>query len=342
MLRRMRADSRMGAPGRELANKVLAYRLVRLTGPGRRLRPDAPWGDLVAELDGMDPFSALFRLERLGHDLTRAAWDAGGPPRDLFRDARARALPERSLPMLHAGMGLALGERLFHALGRRHGEARIGGALADFAHLCRRNARPGYLGPAWEPLGIIVRLFHAGFAAAVDRAAEALDPELRLCFWHGVGRAIYFLPRYCWPGSHGRAIARCRQEPPDATAARQAVSGFFFAATMVNLRHPWVLEGLLAGASFPADEEAIVRDAFAACLLVRRHTTPDDPAVPALLAHRPAPAHASRWERLVREPAERALSEYYPLLVAAGQLPQLARHHDLAGFTASLAPAEAG
>ncbi len=311
---------------------------MRLSG-GPPARPEDRWDVLVDAVYRRPPFAVLFRLERLAHDLTQALWDRGGPPADLLRGPQAAVLPERSLLMLHAGMGLAFSERLIGALVRGAGEAEVAAALAAFDLLCRGNARPGYAPTVWEPLGLIVRLFHPRWTAAVDGVLAGYESDARLFFWHGVGRAIYFLPRYFWPGATRRALARCRREPPAGEARTDALAGFVFAAAMVNLRQPPVLERLLALFGERPEEGAVVAGAFAACVLARRRTTPDDPAITALLAHQPAPDAAATWRRVVQEPIATALEVYYPCLVASGRLPQLARHQDLAALVATEAVA---
>ncbi|HEV8631376.1 MAG TPA: hypothetical protein VGV61_13745 [Thermoanaerobaculia bacterium] len=319
-------------PGRELLNKLRAYWLVRATGRGPRPRPDDRWEELVARVYRRSPFAALFRLERLGLDLTQAVWRWEGAPRGLLSGVRAAALPEGSLILLHLGMGLAFAKQVMGELDPAAGEAVIGQALATFLALCGANARPGYLLASYESLGAYVRLFQPRRTAAAGRLLAGLDAAAAECFWHGAGRGIYFLPRHLPPGSTARALALCRREPPDATARADALGGFFVAATMVNLRHPAVLERVLAAAGEHTDEEEAIAGGIAACALARRETTPEDPALPALLAHRPQPRHAALWRQRVQEPVSRALDEYYPLLRRAGRLPELARHRDLAAL----------
>ena len=321
---------------RELANKVRVYTLVRYTARGAAPRPDARWEDLVARVYRHDAFSALFRLERLGHDLAAAAWTGAEPPRDLFRGPRAAALPERSLVLLHGGMGLFFAQRIVGALRRAASDGEVGDALARFIDLCRANARAGYAPPAWETLGAIVRLYHRRRIALVGQWLGTIDSDAADYFWHGVGRATYFLPRYLLPGGARRALAACRRLPLPDDLRKDVLHGFFFATAMVNLRHPRVIErALLRGGERPEEEDVVV-GGLTACLLARRHTTPDDPAIAALLAHRPAPAHAALWERRLRAPIERMLSVYYPLLAAAGEIPQLARHHHLPSAVAAM------
>lgn len=323
---------------RELANKAAVYALVRLAGPGPRPAAGDAWEDLVAAVYRRAPFSALFRLERLGHDLAATAWRRNGPPRGLLSDQQAAALPASSLILLHGGMGLAFADRLVRGLPRRAPEAALAGALGRFVELCRACSRPGWAEPALEPLGVVMRVFRPRWTAAAGRLLGDVDPVARACYWHGVGRGIYFLPRHFLPGSARRAVAACRREPPDAAARMDALDGLFFAAAMVNLRHPRVLEEALASAGERADEEAAVAGGVTSAVLARARTTPGDPALSGLLAHRPAPRLAALWERRVRGPVLYGLA-LLPLLEAHGLLPTLARHRHLPTLAAGLAAA---
>jgi hypothetical protein len=340
------ADSPRSRAWRELANKARVYWLVRASGLSPRVDAETPWEALVERVERLDSFSALFRIERLGHELARAAWKDDSPPSDLFTGPRSRALPERALVMLHAGLGLCIADRTYGRLPRRPDDAAIAGALGEFLRLCRSNTRPGYTSPAFEPMGAVIRLFYPHLLAGLARGFGDRDVEARRCFWHGVGRAIYFLPRHAYPGGSVAALERCRREAEDDESLTETLSGFFFATTMVNLRHPDVLEALLAGGRLRDEDEPIVAGAVAAALLARHHTTPDDPSPLALLHHRPAAERDERWRRRVAGPAERALLQDRQPLVELGLLPRLARHHDLAeiaALTASRAVrAEAG
>jgi len=99
---------------------------------------------------------------------------------------------------------------------------------------------------------------------------------------------------------------------------------------MVNLRHPELLFALLQSISGQAPEGEVFAHAAAAAFLVRYATTPDDPALAALLAYRPeTPAGAGSWERRVQARCELALSDLYPLLAERSRFGLLARHRDL-------------
>lgn len=288
---------------------------------------------------------------------------AAGAGSDGILAAQASRLPGRSLILLHAGMGMAFAQRACRPLAEWTPAAAVDAALAELIDRCRGHAAPGYLAATVEPLGLVVRTFQPRLMRLVDRGLRRLggdagDPgdaadrgrsgapdrpgrhgapggpdrpcDLVRWFWHGAGRAIYFLPLHAFPGSSAAGAALCRCEAPDGTALLDALSGLYYAAAMTNLSHPGVLAALAAEVGDRQPEAEALANGFAAAVLARRETTPDDPAIPALLAWRPAGEAARRlWERQVAAPCREALERLYPLLAAAGGWDALACHRRL-------------
>lgn len=312
----------------ELEGKWRTYWRVR-QGEGRPRQAGAPLLARVEEACALPPSSVLFELEGLGHDYADDCCRDGGDPLGLLSVERTGDLPEGSLLPLHAGMGMAFAQRALAELQAWNAEAEIGAALDRFVRLCRDNARAGYAEVALEPLGLIVRTFLPRRTRAAGDRLRAFDRDLAGCFWHGVGRAVYFLPRRFIPslGVIGQAAAACLEEAPDAESRRDALSGLFYAAAMVSLERPAVLERLLLHAGESPAAAAAFTSGVSACLVARHHTLPGDPAVAGLLQHRPDPARpwlAELWQRQVKRPGEEAL-RLYPALRARGRLGALAR-----------------
>jgi hypothetical protein len=323
----------------ELRNKLAAYWRVR--GTGGRAAAGAAAGDWRAAVEAAlrrEPSAAIFALEGLGHDLAEASFaeargagkSASAAPRALL-SGRAAGLPERSLILLHAGMGMAFAQRACRELWARSPQPAVDAALAALVELCRDNAEPAYLAASLEPLGLVVRTFHPRLAAPVDRGLRRLGGEAVRWFWHGAGRAIYFLPLHGFPGATKAAAALCRREAPDGPALLDALDGMFYAAAMTNLEDPGVLAALAAEVGERQPEAEALADGFAAALLARFDTTPADPAIPALLAYRPGggAARQALWEKQVAAPCRDALERLYPLLRARRELGLLARHRRL-------------
>ncbi|HZF12524.1 MAG TPA: hypothetical protein VFE33_27355 [Thermoanaerobaculia bacterium] len=323
---------------RQLRNKLAAYWRVRYGG-ARRFARRRPFVEQVAAACAADPEVVVFELEGIVYDHVCAAWPTAGPPRQLLASpvvAGSAGLPEASLILLHSGLGLGLAEMLLRPLARTSPAAAFDAALTAFLELSRDNARPAYLAVARESLGLIVRMFRSELTAPVDAGLRRLAPDLAASFWHGAGRALYFLPAQLLPGGLARAAGRCRSEPPAAENRLDALAGLAFAVTMINLGDPRIVERLLALLAAPGEGEALTSGVVGG-LLVRHHTTPADPALAAFLAWRPAdPRWREAWERQVSGPGALALERLYPALRARGRLGDLARFQRLATLEESL------
>ena len=356
----------LGAGLRELQGKLVAYYLVRLRAQPRAARGDRDLASLVAETYRRDPKHTAFLLERLCYDFVKGLRRPGRAghaarseeiPRHLLDGSEAaRALPEQSLILLHAGMGMALTEILLLPLPPGSPAPALAAALDSFAAQVEANARPEFAAVAFESLGLIVRRFIPRMHAPVEACLRARDARLAAYYWHGAGRAIYFLPAlfHPFPGTARRGLEICRREPLEAHHRLDALAGFCFASTMINLRHPELVARLLPYLD-PGEIEALA-SGVAGALLTRHHTSPDQPGVREFLrpiaaeligreaghgsgheaGHEagrgagrgagPAADLAGLWEEAVRKPCLAALDHAYPLLRARGELARLARH----------------
>lgn len=318
---------------RELLDKLEVYRLVR--GVGERIGVPAPGEPfdletLVARAYALDDFAALWAVEGLGHDFAERVWPDRGPhPRGLLAGERAAGLPAKSLLMLHAGIGLAFAQRLLGELPPDAPAERIRSTVADVLELCRNNSRPGLEGAAMESLGLVTRTFHGDRVGAVDGALRALDDEAaRGFFWHGVGRALYFLPINFLPAGDAtwRPFDMGFAEASDPVARRNVLAGLGWAFTLVHMRRPELMTGLLlAPHGARLEREVGFSDGVASSVVMRTDTTPGAPLVRAFLDHSPPAATAGRWRALVVDPARRALDEVYPRLRREGRLGEIFR-----------------
>lgn len=323
----------------EIRNKTEVYVLVRQVA---RLIgvPDTfplPLLELVARSYGLGPFPALWAVEGLGHDYAVSWFEAGLEPRGILTTApRARALPQGSLLMMHAGIGLGFAERLLEGAGRDTPPEALRLLAADVVRLCRENSRPGYLGAAYESLGLVTGLFHPPLVDGVDRALRDLG-ELGVLgfYWHGVGRAIYFRAANFLPCSTWHVFEVARRTAPDDAARRNAWAGLAWAITLVNQRQPWILSELLVA---PHGEELARDDAFAdgvaSSIVMRYDTTPAAPFIEPFCAFRPQGSARTRelWEELVARPCRLGLEVYYPVLRREDRLGSIFRYRPLPGL----------
>lgn len=284
----------------ELRNKLRAVEAFQRAAVSRSAAADGR-RPVAAGRDDEARFTGLWRTEGAG--FRHGAKTAPGPAGELpfLRDADPGAL----VP-LHAGVGMALAIR---ALDRAQGGADLAVALDGFLEGARRTALPGWEGAVLESLGLTVRLRYPRWLAAVDRHLEARGEESRLCLWHGVGRAHYFLPTHLPPFRKpaGRSLERALAEPPSPAHRDQALAGLAQALTLVNLLHPEVVESFVLhhGGRLPAS------DAFEHGLLsaftVWRWAAPDSPPGGPFADHHPRPDAEEIWGRRVRRPAREYL-----------------------------------
>jgi hypothetical protein len=210
---RERGDGR--ARWLELRNKVAAYKLFQGHYRDGGAGPEA--------LLGLDPYARLFAAEGYAY-------------RNVARAASASELPPwLSRIAVHAGVGLRLAES---ALKRIDAGEREGHVLDEFSAACGRDSLEGFGGIVEEALGFAARTLRPRLVGRLDERLRATDARWRARFWHGAGRGIYFtlgnlLPSRAAPWG---GVRLCSSEPPDEASRRNALSGFCFALTLVNLR----------------------------------------------------------------------------------------------------------
>jgi hypothetical protein len=209
----------------ELRNKIAAYRLFE----GRE------WAGHDAEPEAigrLDPYRRLFAAEGYG-----------------YRQARRGLLAPELAPWLspiaiHAGAGVWRAERALESIAAGRWEREI---IAEYAAECGRDAWEGYDGIVQEALGLAARTLYPHLIPMLDLRLRATSEVFWERFWHGVGRGIYFAPSNVSPfrAAPWMGVRTCAAEPPHATGRRNAISGFCFALTLVNLRHPEILKSFL-------------------------------------------------------------------------------------------------
>ncbi|MEM8930696.1 MAG: hypothetical protein AAGE94_05945 [Acidobacteriota bacterium] len=305
----LRPDIEGLAARRELVDKMMVYALVRRASTS--LGADAATRDgferAVARARRLNPRHVLWALEGMGHGHARARLDTGSRPTGLMTDS---ALPEGESLMVHLGLGMAFAE---HCFARQEvTEPTLVEALREFAALCRDNSRVEHGDAALEALGLVLRCFVPELCAPVGQLLDVTtEPDLRrlaALYWHGVGRAVYFLPLQLMPGyaSIESGLARIDTEAPDERARDEARAGFAYAATLVNLGGPVVIERLIVRS--PGTWDVACREGMLSAVRMRSRVTPDDPELAAFLAYEPADRAAREgWRRHVAGPVESAL-----------------------------------
>lgn len=221
--RSKQADAR--AAWLELRNKIAAFRLFQ--GRDEAGRPM----DRKTIL-GLDVYRRLFAAEGWSHRNSLPGMAA-----------HELSLPSFSPVSVHAGVGLRLAESTLSKIDAGGSEEV---ALTEFLASCRRDAVEGCAGIMEEELGLVARTLYPHLIERIDARLHRMDETMRDRFWHGVGRGIYFAPSNLPPfrAAPWRGLNMCLNEPRHEAGKCNAISGFCFALTMVNLQQPEVLDSL--------------------------------------------------------------------------------------------------
>lgn len=304
--------SEQGRAGRELANRVQAFRDFQFVESRLGLPEAMPLAPRLEKAATLDPYRRLWAIEGLGFAHAERAWRGGRAPRSLLRPG---TFPARALIPLHTGMGLSLASRTLAAIDTRDGEGRLRDALEQLGALHQANSIPGCEPMVFEALGLVVRTLHPHLLGRVDRLLITIDPEFAALYWHGVGRALYFVPSHALPGlgARGRALVKARREAAHPTGRQNALAGFAWAVTLVNFRHPEVLESLLRDHAARIFDRPAFAHGVSSAILLWYGVNGREPHLEGLLGHRPGRPTAALWQRLVTDPGETALRSYSTL-----------------------------
>jgi hypothetical protein len=268
--------------------------------------------DIIDAVEGVggrsDAFFRLWILEGEGRRLMDR----------LIREHRPGAF-SRSIPnhlsngaraMLHAGMGMALAITFLSGVPGCAGPAGVQRRLHDFVLACRSYSQRGYAAAALESLGLVTRFLRPDLVGVVDRILCNGEADLVAYFWHGAGRGIYFLPvNMAQPitGDRGDLLS-VRNEPPHAIGQANALAGWAWAAALVNLHHPPVIDAAFRNCQ--PDEAAVLAYGVWSAVSIRLAVDRTDQSIASLLRYLPQPSNrpfAKFWDAAVRRPAARAL-----------------------------------
>ncbi|MBM3262218.1 MAG: hypothetical protein FJY97_02150 [candidate division Zixibacteria bacterium] len=289
--------------------------------------------ELAVSAGELDPYTSVWVMEGTGHKYMQRHLREGRLPRNVLREERTQTLPDRALIPFHAGMGLAIAEHSLASVSAGSSRHALRQALRDFVEWCRSNARDGYTGVSLEALGLVARTLRPELITSIDRTLTEEDTDLLALFWHGVGRGLYFLPMRFLPytGSATYMIDLIRQEAPHRLALENLTAGFAWPVTLVNIRHPDVIEGYVRDGF----GRSICQEAFAqgmvAALMTWVDCSPEEVSVQTLLEHRPdasETATAAFWTDQIVERGADAVKRVYPALKKTGQMHTLFRYHN--------------
>ncbi len=285
----------------EHGNRLHVFRLFQYADVTVGGAAAAPMSHLLERTFDLDPYDRVWVTEGLGY---------------LWGDRVSGDLPESSLIPVHSGVGLAIASRRLQRLPER-GHMNV---VAELMDRCARSALPGFEHIPIEAVGLAVRNLYPRLASHFDDELSGWDAVVRGCFWHGVGRGAYFATSNWWPTSESRAcdLESLRTFASDETARTNALAGFAWAATLVNLHTPDVLSRYLA-ALIDEREAAAFAQGVTSSLIVWQHAAPEDGGIARLLATDPHGTAGPWRSTLLHDAARDALFEY-PRIVAEGRL----------------------
>lgn len=321
----------------ELKNNYEVFNLVGNSGSLLNIPAEGQDFDPIKAIEkayALGKYPDLWAVEGLGHDYAMTffpQWGQGQPVRGILTEGRASALPDKSLTMMHAGLGLAFAQQLMNRITPYSPASDIRAVLREFVTLVKDNSRKGYKGAAYESLGLVIRFYHSQMVNVVDKHICEVEPEVLGYFWHGVGRAHYFLPIYFVPGLLSPWLAAEREAPHDC-ALLNMIAGLAWAMTIVNVRQPKIMENFLKYqvdqvASTPAFSNGVM-----STLIMGIDITPGDSYITSFLQYRPHGTDqqtAEIWNKLVGWPANDALKRVYPTLKKHNRLGEVFRYQDL-------------
>lgn len=297
------ADSQ--AAWQELQNKLEAFSLFQQVDIELNISPEAPssFPELVERVRQFDRYRGIWLMEGLGHCHSDLLLRQGYIPGNILKAPSNGRLPAASLIPLHAGMGLSLAEWLLPAMERNPTQG-----VRTFIEACQAASQPGYFGVACEALGLATRNLFPHLLAPLDLALSRAGEAYLEYFWHGIGRAIYFSPANLppWRTAPWAGFETCLRESTHNPVRRNAVAGFCWALTLINIRHPEVLEAFLKCHEHEITAHDACRNGIASALLIGAEATGDASCLDALQQHQPAASAVSLWRTHVLPGCEAA------------------------------------
>jgi hypothetical protein len=298
-----------------------------------------PLDEIVENCYARGDYPAPWLLEQVGERYAEA-WLAeasinGRPLRGLQSTGQSLCLADKTMPMLHAGMGACFARNTIHRLTPLSTAEEIDDALKSFLDLVDDNSRAGYKGAALEALGYVVRSRYIQMVDAIYDRLVLMDGPASEHFWHGAGRAIFFSPMYMAPGfSPFHAAAR---EGPNDTARLNARAGVAWAFTMANLKEPEIVADFLMHHEDEISEDRAFENGVTSALISAGETVPGHRFVTGFCRYEPVSLPvADKWNRYIGSDCEPQVTFYREMLRSKGMPGEVFRYHSLRDLIASL------
>lgn len=349
---KLAADATMGG-GKEdnvhtqqAKNTRYVFTLVR-NNPEKLGIPKSGEFDLAVYMDkayGIGDFESIWTVEGLGHVYSQRTWhlkwDCSEDAHGIMMDGQAANMPEKSLTMMHAGLGLGLAESLMKQLTPDSSTKETERVLKAFIKLCQNNSRPGYVGCALESLGLVTRCFNYPMMTKVPKVLADLDETAWEFFWRGAGRALYFSPGHMLQPLYSPWIA-AEEEAPGDRELDILKAGISWPTNIVNMRHPSIFEDVIKRHGKDEEKAGTIAHGVAASTTMACDITPNHPLVREYIDYVPKSSDLEvkrLWTKLVHDQAYKALHRYQPVLKAHRMMDQVFRLQDLDALVDRLDP----
>jgi len=151
---------------------------------------------------------------------------------------------------------------------------------------------------------------------AVDGHLSEIAPHVLGYFWHGVGRAHYFLPLFFVPGLLSPWLA-IEREARHEVALLNMTAGLAWATAIVNVRQPELMENFLRIRGETISRPAAFTNGVMSTLIMGIDITPGDTYIMRFLEYQPKSTDRrliELWNRLVAQPARQAVHKIHPIL----------------------------
>lgn len=311
----------------EFQNKLRAFYLFENADSVLDLQGGA---GILRALESMEVADSVWVAEGVGRHYADSL-QADSPPdrRWLNRDTSAAA--RRYRVPFHSGMGLALAGNWLRQACRTQ-PASLETELRSFFALCGSNAEEVFVGILYESLGLACRTQYPEMVPALDEVLLAIDPGMAAYFWHGIGRAFYFLPTAFFPGVRllDGVLRRAQEEPPHRLGRRNATAGAVWAFTLVNMREPRIMEELLSKDGSRIPDQQAFENGVQSSLVIWRDCAEHDPFLRSFRAHTPnaSDPNAARLWRQYISPLDRNAADAYQQVADQGRIGELFRCPD--------------
>lgn len=242
---------------------------------------------MIQSIGSLDTFSSIWAMEGIGHYYTEKIFSVIRFPEHLLSSEAVGNLPENTYIPLHAGMGLSLSRKCLENINGAASDEEIVELINYYIELCRKNSKSGYAGIMFETMGLITRNLYPHLLLRIDRGLKQFDKDYSEYFWHGAGRAMYFAPTGLasfWD-ENWSSIQAVKNEPPHNSGQLNALTGWLFALTLVNIRQPEIVAACLKAHQHLFANPETAAEGISAGLLVWQYSAAETSYIDAFLSY---------------------------------------------------------